>query len=301
MESARQSNRRVRGLALAVVLAALVLHCAGKSTSERGSGASGGTAGVTAGAVGAGSGGATAGRGGTGGTTGGTAGTAGGTAGTAGGTAGTAGGTAGSSGSAGAMGGVSGATGGDAGASGGQAGGGTGGVITPPPGERECEGPEDCVRVSDCCGCRSEPQKTPSFCALDCERDACVELGLTEVHPTCDMGRCRFDVSCDRGRVGCEAAPPSCPPGQVPSVVSQGIAVPCWGPCIDATDCGQVTDCSACPDGTVCIVFEAQFASYSCVVPQNGCAAGKYCSCLAACSYGCTETEDYVACACPVC
>jgi hypothetical protein len=112
------------------------------------------------------------------------------------------------------------------------------------------------------------------------------------------MGRCRFDVDCDPTHVSCLATTPSCPAGQLPSV-REG----CWGPCIEVLDCNQITGCGDCPEASVCVIFQAQVASYSCVTPQTGCARGSYCDCLAACDFGCEEPSDFeaVTCDCPVC
>ncbi len=46
---------------------------------------------------------------------------------------------------------------------------------------------------------------------------------------------------CDHGKVLCNALPPLCEAGTVPSVVNG-----CWGPCVLVTECKSVTSCSDC-------------------------------------------------------
>lgn len=55
------------------------------------------------------------------------------------------------------------------------------------------------------------------------------------------MGKCA--VSCDARRVACLALPPTCPPGEVPSVEGA-----CWGPCVPLRECRCDSD-GACPIG----------------------------------------------------
>jgi hypothetical protein len=211
----------------------------------------------------------------------------------------TEGGTGGSAGT-GAGGGLGGSGGTSAtGGSGGTSTAGAGGSVSPPPGQPECETADDCVVVSDCCGCRVEgrAQEWKTACPLQCQRDACAEDGLTGLSPICSMGRCRFDVDCDPTHVSCRAAAPTCPSGELPSVNGS-----CWGPCVDVLECNQLTGCGDCPEGSVCVIFQAQRPSYSCVTPQPGCTKGNYCACLAACGF-CTEEPDVdaISCDCPVC
>jgi hypothetical protein len=286
----------------------LALHgggCGGKSSttghdSDAGQSGSDGVRGGSSGsAAGGASGNATGGappRGGAGGevSRGGSAATGGGAGVSAGGNAGVAGaltgGTAGDgSGSAGGSGGL----GGQDGMSGRA---GTTGV------GHECETAADCTLVSDCCRCDTALvlQSYRPSCDAACEVDQCTEMGITDEEVACTFGRCVIARSCDWRQVECAAGPPTCAPGFVPSVREQD-PVRCWGPCLLATECDGVTDCDACPTGSVC-VHDALGSKRTCIVPPPHCSAGSYCECLAPCAVGgCVETGNELSCACVTC
>ena len=159
----------------------------------------------------------------------------------------------------------------------------------------ECETAADCEMVSDCCSCRAEPRGAPhEICFLDCAYDSCSEGNIELSEVECVMGRCVVARSC-AGNVLCPAIPPNCGEGRLPSVVEN-----CWGPCLDVTECSAVPSCSDCGRG-VCVEFASLGGSTHCVEPAAGCSAGNYCECLGACTFGCFETDDGVACDCPVC
>jgi hypothetical protein len=283
--------------------AGLAVGCAGKSensngnSDDDGAGTSGTAGSATGGSADGGTGGA---NGGTGAISKGGCGPKGGSSAKGGGcavagTSGTGAGTAGTGGNV---------TGGVAGVGGTPSTGGstpTGGVageggVAGTSGE-ECRADEDCVMVSDCCSCRSEPRSGSGFeCALDCVRDPCADDGIEPNEVSCVRGRCMIARSCDRTRVTCRSAPPDCAEGSLPSVDGT-----CWGPCISATECSYVTNCADCPSDAVCVDFQAQFSSFTCVVPGSGCTQGNYCGCLGACDYCAEVPPNGVACACPAC
>jgi hypothetical protein len=310
-------TRRFGPLLSSLLLALHGAGCGGKSSTtghDSGAGESG-SDGVRGGASGSGAGGASGNgaggsppRGGAGGevsrggstTTGGGAGTsAGGNAGSAatftGGTAGDGAGSAGVSGGLGGLGGGGGlgGVGGVGGVSGRAGTTGTG---------HECETAADCTLVSDCCRCDTAlaSQSYRPSCDAECEVDQCTEMGITDEEVACTAGRCVIARSCDLRQVECEAAPPTCAPGFVPSVRVQD-PVRCWGPCLLATECDGVTDCDACPTGSVC-VHDALGSKRTCIVPPPHCSPGSYCDCLAPCAVGsCVETGNELSCVCVTC
>lgn len=109
-------------------------------------------------------------------------------------------------------------------------------------------------------------------------------------------------VDCDPGPVLCKSMPPTCAPGQVPSVQNG-----CWGPCVPILDCKTVADCSGCTKG-FCAAYSGWTTEYRCVMPSLQCSA-LACSCLA--PYFCAKPYDAcvdgsaskpaVTCECPAC
>ncbi len=109
-------------------------------------------------------------------------------------------------------------------------------------------------------------------------------------------------VDCNPNNVTCFANPPSCAPGEVPSVQAN-----CWGACVPILNCDTVQDCSQCQTG-YCAAYQAFTTEYRCVLPTLTCSATT-CSCLAqyfcvgafnACSPG-SSGGPIVNCACPAC
>lgn len=146
---------------------------------------------------------------------------------------------------------------------------------------------------SDCCGCKSIPKAGGEFCALDCARDPCPEMGLSAADVVCVQGRCVFGRSRDYSAV-CLSLPPECPEGTVVSVAGG-----CWGPCLPPTECRNVQSRDACGDA-FCVEFQAQRSSFHCVTRVEECERDNYCACLGVCGE-CTEADDTVACPCLVC
>jgi hypothetical protein len=176
------------------------------------------------------------------------------------------GGTDGTTGGSGSTGGTGGpATGGLGGGSKAVGGGGGAG--------RECMRDADCEILGDCCGCHSVTNGTISTCSLDCASDHCRDFA-TAPTARCAFGQCVLDVSCI-GTVVCPALPPSCGPGQVPTIVGG-----CYGPCIDAPECRAVEDCQACNGpGQACLYEYGAVGVAHCVAIPTGCDPPR-CSCM---------------------
>ncbi len=211
---------------------------------------------------------------------------------------GATGGSGGSGASAGS--GASGGSGATAG-SGGKAGSGGGAGHEPVAGE--CVSDDDCELLSDCCSCLVAPKGKASlpYCEpTPCFADQCTASGIQKA--SCVAGTCIKGFECDSTQVYCNALPPLCEGGEVPSV-SEG----CWGPCVPAVQCASVAQCTDCPGGTACVVNEAFGTTTHCVNVPAGCAAD--CSCLgkAVCVGGFNLCVDKindgsaVHCECPTC
>ena len=109
-------------------------------------------------------------------------------------------------------------------------------------------------------------------------------------------------VNCDPSGVTCKAMTPSCPPGQVASVVGN-----CWGTCVPILECQTVSSCAACKNG-FCAAYSGWTTEYRCVMPTLQCSA-LACGCLAqyfcaapytACNEG-SAGGPAVICGCPTC
>ncbi len=180
---------------------------------------------------------------------------------------------------------------------GGTAAAGTGPVST---GEPECVTDADCHVVETCCGCFPAPLSAEiAECDLTCEQSACAARGLQDLGAACVGNRCVFVLSCDGAMVTCDQAEPECPEGQVASVRGG-----CWGPCVDATDCVDITSCDDCPAGSgrICIQESAFLTTFRCVEITAACAAEPTCECVDACFVGgCVDDTDGIECVCLQC
>jgi hypothetical protein len=254
----------------------------GTGNGGKGGSASGGSAGTSSG----GSGGSTSGA-----SSGGTP-SKGGSAGTS-----PSGGDAGTTPTGGASGSAGSATGGV----GGSAGSATGGTSGTGGGGRECETADDCEIFSDCCSCEAVPKGAEhAVCERLCIQDQCSALQIARDEVTCSFGRCVLDRSCNHALSTCDSLPPPCDGDLVRSLADAG----CWGPCLPPTECRDVTDCSSCAAGDVCVIEQPQIQTYGCVRPDASCTKGNYCECLDACpttGFVCMESDDAVQCPCPVC
>jgi hypothetical protein len=124
----------------------------------------------------------------------------------------------------------------------------------------------------------------------------------------CIVGRCITGFECDDAQVKCEALPPTCPTGQVPSVKGT-----CWGPCVVAVQCKTVTSCEACTaPNTTCVKQDhaggdATVSSHCVSIPKD-CESNPTCACMGkgACLLPYDTCMDLsgvkgFACTCPAC
>ncbi len=187
---------------------------------------------------------------------------------------------AGSGGSGASSGSGGSATGGQGASAGSGASAGQGGGGGHEPVAGECKTDDDCELLSDCCNCIAAPKgkaKLPYCEPTPCFADQCSANQIQQA--SCVAGQCIKGFKCDGSQVLCNALPPLCEGGEVPSV-DQG----CWGPCVPAVQCASVANCSECPGGTSCVVNQAFTSSAHCVNVPAGCTAD--CTCLgkAACT-----------------
>jgi len=189
----------------------------------------------------------------------------------------------GSTGGAGALGGSGGTSvGGSSGAGGsaGVGGSGGGGAV----GGVECVDDSQCKLFSDCCTCAAlgpgEPE--PPGCDAPCKQNSCEAHGVTSGKAKCVAGQCIVGYECRPTQVFCNAMPPPCPPGEVPSVLGG-----CWGACVPAVQCAGVSSCTECAGPlTTCVVYDLQGGDVSggphCVGVPKGCEGSPTCSCMGA-------------------
>jgi hypothetical protein len=270
----------LHGLVWCAALVVGLAACGGKSAREEEGGASetGGNAGAPPEPTG--------GRGGSNGVGG--AATMGGSSSASGGTgAVTMGGTSSASGGTGAgagavtMGGSSSASGGTGVVAGSSSGGGAGASGSGGTGVGICILSEQCRVIDDCCTCAAiGPDESAPLCPIDCAFGTCPRNGAGEPpSASCVAGRCVLDLSCNTRYVSCDAAPPRCPAGSVPSVAGS-----CWtGGCLPVTECSSVASCEVCEaSGTTCINTTIGLGdSFHCVLPPPGCDGT--CSCMQTC------------------
>lgn len=176
----------------------------------------------------------------------------------------------------------------------------TGGVM---PGGA-CATDNDCALHSDCCDCfaTGKPDESP-MCNKDCNQPMCELQGISQA--TCRFGTCVTEkVICDPLKVSCDAKPPACPMGQLPTVKDK-----CWsGQCVPATSCDIVTDCNLCPDNFMCVYMDAQIPMPpTCEPIPAQCDAQIDCECAGkeVCVdqfNSCSKIKDNeLHCACPAC
>ena len=158
----------------------------------------------------------------------------------------------------------------------------------------ECDTDDDCQVVNDCCTCAAQPKSEQQVaCPGLCIQSACQARGLADAKAKCVGNRCVFDVSCNRAQVTCEAAVPTCPAGPLPSVNGT-----CWGSCLPAHDCQEVTNCNDCSASQLCVRNELQLPSTRCVEASASCVQHPNCECANACDFQCSD-ETGIACYCP--
>lgn len=139
----------------------------------------------------------------------------------------------------------------------------------------ECQYDTDCEVRNDCCDCvaaKSVPACDPVGCA-----PSCGNLGLTNPTARCIMGLCRPSANCDPRFAQCDALPPACESGWVPSIDAN-----CWGPCVDPSVCLQVPSCEVCTTaGRRCAAGDALTKGQRyCFDLSPSCGDGSICDCL---------------------
>jgi hypothetical protein len=220
--------------------------------------------------------------------------------------AGGSGGESGGSGGTGAAGGTTGGSGGDAGgaSTGGASTGGSSTGGSSSGGMPQCTDDSQCQLVNDCCSCLAvgPGEPAPDCNISECFVPTCQGLGKQDETAKCVAGQCVAALNCDHSKVTCESLPPSCPPGQTPTV--NGV---CWGGCVAADECALVADCGQCTGGLACVSYLAQTGPENhCVEPQPGCNGQATCECMgdAVClsPFGlCLQIPGGLGCECPNC
>ncbi|MGC4089843.1 MAG: hypothetical protein QM756_18545 [Polyangiaceae bacterium] len=165
-----------------------------------------------------------------------------------------------------------------------------------------CTTNSDCQLSSDCCNCSAiGPGETVAPCKLLCIQSACAAKSITSDEVRCVSGRCVLARSCNLSAVACDALPPTCAAGQVPSVLGG-----CYGPCIPVGECSEVNSCNDCAaNGLVCVTDDSQLGPIRhCVNVPSACNGQPTCACMAACMrpYTCASaSSSAVSCICPTC
>ncbi len=166
----------------------------------------------------------------------------------------------------------------------------------------ECESPDDCTIVNDCCTCDVlNPGEPIPPCGIpECFVDACGSMGITAI-ADCVFGSCELaKVACDPTQVLCDSLPPKCAEGFAPSVVGG-----CWGPCVAVHLCDVVPDCSACPRDEACVTKVTQLGLlHSCSPIPETCGGTPTCECLPGiceAPFDSCSDDGGISCSCPVC
>lgn len=140
----------------------------------------------------------------------------------------------------------------------------------------ECSKDADCKLQEDCCVCNGIPlDLNPVACDMECKQSKCSELGVDQA--VCRLGVCETErLSCDQVKVACDALPPACPEGQLPTTTPA-----CWtGKCVPAEFCDVIPDCSFCPDGHLCVQNIARGPNQpTCEPLPPGCGPDPDCAC----------------------
>lgn len=166
-----------------------------------------------------------------------------------------------------------------------------------------CEKDADCKLQDDCCVCAGIPNDLdPVPCDGECKQSKCSELGIDQA--VCRLGVCETErLSCDQNKVACDALPPDCPEGQLPTTTPA-----CWtGNCVPAELCDVVPDCKSCPAGHLCVQLIAFGPTETrCEPIPPACGDDPDCACAGdACPDGfalCTDQPGpAIDCECPNC
>lgn len=172
------------------------------------------------------------------------------------------------------------------------------------PGTLECTDDTDCVLVNSCCSCAGVPANGPfpDCPAVECFAPVCDANGIFDTKAICRAGRCVVDADCNHNHALCDSLPPTCPPGQ-----TAHLAGGCWGGCIAVTECGEVGECTQCPQGTACVENTSFMIERHCVTMPTACNGQVNCACMGDITciqpFGlCVDTsEPVLMCECPTC
>ncbi|HEY8379218.1 MAG TPA: hypothetical protein VIK91_22145 [Nannocystis sp.] len=175
-----------------------------------------------------------------------------------------------------------------------------------------CEQDSDCQVHTDCCTCDvlAKDELPPPCGIMECLIDVCSTLDIGAGQAVCRFGRCTFEkVNCNPAQVLCDALPPNCPPGQLPSVSGA-----CWsGQCAPVEACDWAPDCATCQidvDPLVCVFkLDPKNPFHVCEpkpadcgdAPEIDCGCGAE-ICEASPPYtSCEDQVPGIACECPFC
>lgn len=175
-----------------------------------------------------------------------------------------------------------------------------------------CQQDSDCEVLSDCCTCDVIAKgDTPPACPImECLVDTCSTLDVGKSKPVCRFGRCTFSkVNCNPFGLLCDAAPPDCPAGQLPSVTEDGT---CYtGQCAPVEACNWAPDCESCvdkEDPLVCVFKLQKGAFHVCEPKPADCGPGDIdCGCgeqiceMSPPHTVCADQNPGIACECPFC
>lgn len=168
-----------------------------------------------------------------------------------------------------------------------------------------CEAASDCTVVEDCCSCLAILQGTeaPNCDLQECLQSACGALGVSNPVAQCELGSCELaPLPCNPLEVACDALPPVCPDGMLPSIDGA-----CWsGLCVPAELCDVVSDCSDCPEDEACVQFVSHAPVTRCTPIPPACEGVPSCGCMGAdvCEAPfdiCNDIDGAISCGCPVC
>lgn len=169
------------------------------------------------------------------------------------------------------------------------------GTVTAP-----CDEDADCQLIESCCECDAAPiDAAIDPCRMPCDQTECSARNITDPAAVCRLGVCVLAAqSCSPGLVSCDALPPRCEPGLVPSVVAG-----CWGGCIPAHLCEQLPACTheLCGPGWMCVDSQSGSFAPHCEPMPPACAGVPGCSCAAAafgelCGGACSDDGSRLLC-----
>ncbi|MFO0610954.1 MAG: hypothetical protein U0414_00100 [Polyangiaceae bacterium] len=162
----------------------------------------------------------------------------------------------------------------------------------------ECASASDCSLAGNCCTCAglANGEVLPACMDTGCALDKCMDAGYMGTLD-CVLGRCTAGLDCDSTKVACAAPQPICPPGQANSVKGA-----CWGPCVDASECAFVPDCTNCGPGQACVHYGGGVMKTYCIPVDAECGGVASCACMGKSLCGgvpCGEANGELTCQAP--